>query len=663
MRWIVRGLSLLLMLVILAVGAAFLIPSQKVAQIAAREFGRATGRALTIEGTVKPRIWPVLGVRVGAVSLANADWSDAGPMLRADTLDIGIDLTALIGGVVKITRIEAEHPVIVLERAADGRVNWEFAPLADPTSPGAPDAAPAPFTLDRATISGGSLTYVDHAAGSWVAVTAIKADLTRPFENGPSENGSGENGPVDLALAGDMNGQAINAKLRLGDFGAALAGRLAAISLAANIGGAKIGFDGRAGFTPMVAEGQITADLGDLRTVAALLALPAPALPQGFGAQGVAIAGALTLTEAGSLHLRDATITLDGNRLRGDLDLTPGEARPRLNARITTEALDLTAVGGAGTKGSAASPGWSKAVIDTSALAALDATLALGAQSIDLGSVSLGRTRALITLDRGRAVFDIRELVAYGGTVSGTFVVNGRNGLSVGGDLAVAGLAMQPLLKDMAQYDRLIGTGDLRVKFLSVGNSMDALMHTLSGDGQLSFGKGELRGLDLAGMLRTLDTGYVGEGAKTIFDSITASFAIKDGVLRSDDLKLAAPLITATGKGTVGIGAQMLDFRVLPTALAKADGTGGVKVPLLITGPWAAPKFRLDLESLAQEKLNVEKARLTAEAKARLAKEAGAKLGITAAEGESLQDAAKRRGQEALAKEAAKTLGKLLGGN
>lgn len=658
MRWVVRILSALLILVGVAIGALFLIPSEKVAQVAAGEFGRMTGRTLTIDGAVKPTIWPMLGVRAQAVTIANADWSDAGPMLRAVTLDIGLDLSALLSGEVKITRVEAERPEIVLERAADGRANWEFGPGGAAASPSAAaDGAVAqtPFTLDRGVISGGSVTYVDHGAGTWVALSAIDAELTLPAYHGPA----------DLTLAAEMNGQKINAKMRLEDFGTFLTGQISALSLNADIGKARLGFDGRAGFAPAMAEGQIDADLGDLRAVMALINLPAPELPEGLGARAVALAGAVTLTEAGSVHLRDGKITLDDNRLTGDIDLTPGKERPHLNARISTGALNLAALGGADGDsggGGAADTGWSKAPIDASGLTALDANLALSAESIDLGTARLGRSRVLITLERGRAVFDIRELAAYGGTVTGEVVVNGRNGLSTGGNLVVAGLAMQPLLKDMADYDRLIGAGDMRLKFLGVGNSMDALMRSLSGDGLLSFGKGELRGLDLAGMLRTLDTGYVGEGAKTIFDSITASFAIKDGVLRSDDLKLTAPLITATGAGTVGIGAQVLDFTVLPTALSKADGTGGVKVPLRITGPWAAPKFKLDLEALAQEKLSVQKERLDAEAKARLAKEAEEKLGITATEGESLQDAAKRRAQEALGEEASKALGKLLGG-
>ncbi|MGL6210569.1 MAG: AsmA-like C-terminal region-containing protein, partial [Paracoccaceae bacterium] len=271
----------------------------------------------------------------------------------------------------------------------------------------------------------------------------------------------------------------------------------------------------------------------------------------------------------------------------------------------------------------------------------------------------------------------IARVTAYQGTLAGQFVVNARKGLSVGGDLSLTDLAVQPLLADLAGYDRLIGTGNLQLKFLGVGASLDAIMHSLEGSGALSLGKGELRGLDIAGMITTLDSGYVGEGQKTIFDGITASFAIAGGLLTNDDLSLAAPLITATGKGAVDLGAQTLDYRLQPTLLTGDQE--GITVPLLISGAWANPSVKLDLEGMAAERLAEEAAKLEAaareraaelEAKARerakeLEAEARAKLeaelGLVQQEGESLEDAARRRAEEALKEEAAKALGGLFG--
>ncbi|MDT8856945.1 AsmA family protein [Paracoccaceae bacterium Fryx2] len=665
MRWIVRLLSVLLMLVVVAVGVLFLIPSDKVAQVAAQEFGRLTGRVLTIGGAVRPSVWPQLGVRAADVTISNAPWSDAGPMLRTEELEIGLDMAALIGGSVRITSIEAVRPVVLLERNSDGRGNWELGAAAGDAAldavgvtPDVPGAG-TPFTLDRGVISGGSLTFVDHAGGQRVVLGEIDAEAAIPVFNGPAT----------VALDGVMNGQRLAVTGTVQDFAAFLAGRVVPTDLAAKVGGSSIGFKGRLGTGPFVAEGDLVADLADMAALGGVLGTAMPALPAGLGRDSRSISGAVTVTAEGSAHLRGGVVVLDGNRLSGDADLVTGGERPKLSAQISAGALNLAAAGGgggsgdaAGGGGGAAGAGWSRAPIDVSGLSALDAEIALSADSVDLGNMKLGETRLLATIDRGRAVFDIRRIGAYQGQVSGQFVVNGRSGLSVGGDLTLAGLAMQPLLQDLAGQDRLIGTGDVRIKFLGSGSSVAAIMNSLSGDGRLSFGKGELRGLDLAGMLRTLDAGYVGAGARTIFDSITAGFTIAGGVLRNDDLVVKAPLVTATGSGTVGLGARVLEYRIVPVALAEADGSGGIKVPLLIAGPWSDLKYRLDLESLAEERLKEEAAKLEDEARARIEARAQEELGIVKQEGEDLEAAARRTAREALEKEAAKALGNLFGG-
>ncbi len=195
-------------------------------------------------------------------------------------------------------------------------------------------------------------------------------------------------------------------------------------------------------------------------------------------------------------------------------------------------------------------------------------------------------------------------------------------------------------------------------------------MHKMSGSGALSLTRGQVLGLDIAGMLRRLDTSYVGAGQKTVFDALTGTFTITGGVLRNDDLLLASSDLTARGVGEVDLGARSQSYRIKATALAGADGSGGLTAPLLISGTWASPKFALDLQAIADEKLAEQKAKLQAqlaakkadlEAKARA--EVAKKLGVTQAEGESVQDAARRAAEQALKDQAAKALGKLLGGN
>lgn len=667
MRWIIRvGLGLAV-LALLAAGMLALVPADRVAAAAAAKFETLTGRTLQITGAVRPTIWPNLGVKTGPVSIANAAWSKEGPMVTAEALTVEINLSALIGGEVRILGIEALRPALILERSASGEENWVFGGPSGGTVTTDTPGVGQPYSLDRGLIRDGSFLFIDHAAGRRIALDAVQAEVAIPEFTGP----------VTLTGSAASGGQAVSLTATAGDYSALTEGQVVPFQANLAAGGSTLSFNGRLGAQPLVAEGALMADLPDMTAVAALAGMAAPSLPHGLGAEALRIAGQLTLAEDGALFLREAKITADGNTLTGDADLAPGEARPKLSAQLKAGPLVFGQAGTSDGSGNAAAGGpdsWPKDEIDVSGLGALDMAVALVAPSIDLGRVKVGPTGLRLTVDRARAVFDIREMAAYGGQVTGEFVMNGRGGLSVGGKLTFAGLAMQPLLTDLARYDRLVGTGDLELQFLGVGNSVDAIMHSLEGQGVVEMGQGELRGLDIGGMLRTLDASYVGEGQKTVFDGVAGTFAIAEGVLTNTDLRFVSPYVTATGVGEVGIGARTLDYRLRPTALAEADGTGGVMVPLLITGTWAAPKFRLDLESIAREKMEAEARALAerasaaakaaeAEAKAALEERLREELGVEPAPGESLEDTARRGAEDALEEETRRILEGILNGD
>ncbi len=664
MRWILRSVFALVLLAVLAVGALFLIPAEKIAGLVVGQFNSLTGRQLQIEGSIRPTIWPVLGVKTGKVSISNAEWSDMGPMFTADALEIAVDIAALMGGEAKITAVEAVGPVLILERAKDGRENWIFGGDAGGSVTTQTPGVGKAFTLGRALISGGRLVFVDHGAGTRLELDDLALETAIPdFE-----------GPVQVALSAVKSGQPFGLNLDIGAFRAFLDGKLVDLAADFSAGRAKGRFVGKAGWNPMAAKGDFDGDLGNLAELAALGGAAAPALPQGLGADLVAVEGAVTLTDAGSVHLRGGTLRLDEAVLAVDADLTEGEARPKLVAKVVAGALDLrglTGSQGGGAGGGAQADGWPRDAIDVSGLGAMDAEVSLQADGIDLGVAQLGASQIKVTIDRSRAVFDIGRVQAYGGAIAGQFVVNGRKGLSVGGDLRFSDMALQPLLADFGGYNRLVGTGDFRLKFLGSGGTVDAIMQGLEGQGSLALGKGEIIGLDIGGMLRTLDSGYVGEGQKTVFDSLTASFAIAGGVLQNDDLVMDAPFATVAGAGKLGLGARTINYRLR----AEAEVAGKtLAAPILIKGPWSDPKITLDLEALAKEKLEEEAKALEAAAKAKakeLEAEAKAKakaklaeeLGVVQAEGESVEDAVKRRGEEVITNEAARALEKLLGGN
>lgn len=354
-------------------------------------------------------------------------------------------------------------------------------------------------------------------------------------------------------------------------------------------------------------------------------------------------------------------------------DVTRDGPRPRVNAQIAIPALDLRGAGGSESDVAGQPDGWSRDPIDASALGALDGDISVSVTELRSDSGTFGPIRVRSKIDNARAVTEIREARLFGGDVTGQVIVNNRSGLSARADLQASGVSLLQLLRDTAGFERLEGTAEGRIDLLGAGNSLDAIMNSLRGDGALSFSEGQILGLDLAGMLRNLDLGYVGEGSSTIYNSITGSFVVTDGVLRNDDLLFDSPRVQVTGEGQVGLGAQTLDYRVVPSALRDADGNA-LRIPLMVTGPWSAPRFRLDMEALARERLAEEQERLEAlaEEEARRLEERARteaedkiadELGVTAEEGESLEDTVRRGVEQRLGEELGNGLRGLLGGN
>ncbi|MDV7144340.1 AsmA family protein [Tropicimonas sp. TH_r6] len=757
MRWIFRVVSAMVTFAVLTVIVIVLIPAERIAEVAARQVEAATGRKMTISGEISPSIWPELGVSTGPVTLANADWAEGGAFFSADALAIGVDFQSLFGGAVRVRRIEATAPRIRLERAADGRANWEFDIGGESGDTPADGSAPWMVTLDRAEISDADIGYIDHVSGQQFEASGVDAVMAMPDADGPFDlalsgqingeafetkarlgsvtgliegatvglavdlaaagstarfDGQGgraampegrleadiadldrllavagldgsvvpdavrskyrlggfrlvvdspsANGPADLAFSGVVNDQNLELTARVGSVTELLAGNVVALGADVKAAGNRGRFDGRVGTAPVV-EGQVVAEISDLDRLFRLAGEAAPGLPAGVG-QRIAIDGGVIFTGT-AFNLSDASVTLDDTTALVSADLTLFK-RPMLTARIDAGALDLSRFvdNDDGAEADAGDLGWPQDVIDVSALQMLDADIVIAADSVDLGFLRIAPFETSSRLDAGRAVTELRKFGAYEGNIGGSFVVNSRGGLSIRTNLAGRDIALQPFLTQVADFDRLRASGDVTFNLLGIGDSVHALAHSLSGDGSVEIGAGELVGLDLVGMVRTMDPSYVGPGSKTIFDRIAGSFTVEKGLLTNDDLVATAPLFEATGAGQLGIGAQTLDYRITPKLYEGQD----VLIPVRIAGTWDAPRVSLDLESVAEQRLKEETERLRAKAEERVLERVEEELGVELERRETLEDTLREGLEDTLRErvddELREGLGDLLGG-
>ncbi len=596
MKWLFRIAATLVTLVVVAVAVLFLIPAERVAGLAADQFEAATGRSLTIEGPVRATLWPRLGVRAQGIRIANAEWSDRGPLLEADALEVGVALSSVMGDTVQVESLVIDGARLTLERRVDGSANWDFdTPPSDATASSNSGGSSRDIAIDRAMLRGAEITWVDQQAGTDLNLRAVDVTATT------------EGDALALDLSALLNGQAVSLNASVAGLEPLLDGALTPVTAMISAGESRITIEGRADIDPTSFEGRIDARSSDRFAALAALDIAPPDLPQGLGQGAIGFEAALTLAPAGTLHLRDMVLELDRNRLSGALDIDPSGDRPRISGSLAADALDLTGLSREGQGGETAlvaEAGWGQEAIDVSGLFAADADLTFASGTITLGDATLDELRARVTLDNGRAVLTFQPLLAYGGSVTGDVVINGRGGLSSRANLDLQGLQMQPFLTEFADFDRLVGQADLSLRLLGVGATAQALMDSLEGSASVAMGQGELLGLDIGGMVRTLDLGFRGEGQKTIFDGLSGSWTVTNGVARGEDFQLDAPYLAVSASGDIDLGAQTLDYSLLPT-LRRDAREDGFTVPILMDGPWSDPRIRPDLEALARQRLAV----------------------------------------------------------
>ena len=631
LRWIFIAVFLF---VGFAAAGLMLLPKERIAKVASAEMSKALGREVLISGDIGLSVWPVLGVKTGPVQIAGPEW-DAAPLLKAEALSIGVGAAAALKREIEIRRVELVSPEINLITAKDGRVSWAFGESTEAAGATEGSTGVTPFSLARATVTGGTVLIDDRRAGTREKLTGLDVALSMPKLAGPAT----------LKLSGLRGGAALSLEGTVGNARDLIAGKLTPVTARFEAAGGSARFEGRMS-QALEAEGQMSLSISSTSTFMQSLGLGAAELPRGMG-QAIDMTGQVTFSGGEIVNLRGMTLKLDQNTLTGDADIRLGGAKPQITAKLAAGALDfasLAAEGGSG--GGESSAGWSKTTIDASGLAAVNAEVSLAVQSLDAGMIKLGASSLGVSLDNSWLVLKLPKATGYGGQISGEFVVNNRGGLSVGGNLNILQADVKSLLVDLMGVERLSGKGDGFVKFLGSGRNLDAIMNSLSGNGGLAMAGGTISGLDLNGLMGT------GNGTKgtTVFDKLGASFDIKAGVLSNDNLNMTLPRIAATGKGVVGLGAQTINYVFTPVAL-KASSGKDLAFPVKIYGPWSNPKIIPDLSAAIDLNFKEKKEEVKQKANDAIKKKVEQELGVSVGEGQSVEDAVKQGVEDKLKKE------------
>jgi AsmA protein len=255
---------------------------------------------------------------------------------------------------------------------------------------------------------------------------------------------------------------------------------------------------------------------------------------------------------------------------------------------------------------------WSNATLDLAGLNYVDAEIKLSAAGLTVGAAHAAPAAIDATLADGVFRGSFPNLGVYDGHASGEAtmdVTSGNPVYTLHSDLT--DVRALPLLRSVADFDRLDGRLRATLALHSRGNNPRAVMSNLDGTASAVFRDGALRGLNIAQMIRSLTSGTLSgwqqaEQQRTDLTQLSASFAVANGQATTSDLNLVGPLVRVTGGGAIDLVTKSLALRVEPKLVLTTEGQGrssdpvGLGIPVIIDGPWAEPRIYPDVSGILE---------------------------------------------------------------
>jgi AsmA protein len=614
-------------LVVVVIGALLIIPGfidvNKYKPELERYVTETTGRPLSVGGDVRLSLFPWAGVSFSGLKLGNPLAFAEKDFLTVASFDVRVKLLPLLFKQVEVDRLVVQEPRVFLVTNKDGRVSWDFgAKPAEAKPPAKPDTAPAQaglpiqsLAIGELSIQDGELMLIDHGKGSRQEVSRLNLSL---------KDVSLER-PVRVSFSASFNQKPISAEGRLGPVGANIGQAAVPLEFKADaFGQLKLQIKGSVEnllAAPLASVGLEAAEFSPRKLAAAIgQPLPPTTDPQvlermAFKAGVKADAKGVSVSE-GLLALDDSTLTftLDARELSKP-SLTFDLKLDRINLDRYLPPKTQKPPAGAGTPPADSSPGPAPQKTDYTPLRkmVMNGNVAIG--KLTVSNAKVEDLRLKIAARDGLIALDPFSIKLYQGAAAGKTVVNVKGDSPVTDvQLDLDKVQVHPLLKDLADKDFLEGTARTQVALSMTGDTTARIKKTLNGKGSIDLIDGAIIGVDLADMARNVKAALGGEvtsGPKprTDFAELLAPFTIENGVFHTTETSLKSPLLRLLAAGKADLVKETLDFKIDPKLVGTIKGQGdekdrsGIGVPIIVSGSFANPSFRPDVESIAKDQL------------------------------------------------------------
>lgn len=248
---------------------------------------------------------------------------------------------------------------------------------------------------------------------------------------------------------------------------------------------------------------------------------------------------------------------------------------------------------------------FSTAALDWSGLEQVDGTWKIQAQSLSGDFGRLEQPVLTAHLNNGTARIENFSAGYLGGTVSANGAASGGPAPTLRLDAKLNGLDMARLKPALAGLSVDSGKVSGTLRLHSFGKSQRDMVANAQGEGRIEGGPGTIGGVDLAAIdsqlarlenignvLSLAQTGL--GGGHTAYSRLSGQLMVKDGVVRSPDLLLAATGGSLGADGSVDLAQWSTDSTVSLT-LASLPST---PIVLRLSGPLGNPRKVVDVNAL-----------------------------------------------------------------
>ncbi|MCV6548453.1 MAG: AsmA family protein [Cohaesibacter sp.] len=340
----------------------------------------------------------------------------------------------------------------------------------------------------------------------------------------------------------------------------------------------------------------------------------------------------LPLTMQANLALSPTQTSLDQlvlgfgqSKANGTLSIANAQ-KPFVKANLAFDKLDVTPFMGdggtqgrtgsasSGADGTSPSPtqGWDTKAIDFAPLHNLDAEFNLSAKSLIARNIVTSNVTLIAKLRDGQLQASLDQIALYQGTGTGGITLNAKTKpAQISANFSLDQMQMAYFLRDALGVKSLSGRGSTKLALTTQGASQADLINNLNGNTNLVMRDGQIKGINIPQMLRSLQ-GNILEGwassqsQSTDFSALQASFAIQNGMATNEDLQMLSPLLRLSGAGQIDLPAQRINYKAIPKLVSKLRGQGGLvnadglPIPIIIKGKLTKPRIYPDLPGILE---------------------------------------------------------------